>query len=436
MELKKILEGLNQLAKSQRLKALEDEVERIRSGGELPVASDEVNNHVHTLYSFSPYSPTAAAYMAWQAGLKAVGSVDHDSASGGLEMTEACKIIGMASTVGFELRVNMTGTKVEGKKTNNPDSHNISYIAIHGIPTNRIAEAEAFLEPIHEARNKRNVAQVEALNEILTSKGMSTIDFQKEVYEASRASEGGSITERHILAALSRKLIAENPDPSALLALLEEKLGMKLDGKIRSFIEDLENPHRMYDLLGILKSSFLPGFFIQPDEKECIPIKAAVDFALSIDAIPAYAYLGDVKESPTGDKKAEKFEDDYLDILIEDVKALGFLAVTYMPPRNDVSQLLRVQELCKKYDLMEISGVDINSSRQAFNCPEILMPEFRHLIDTTWALIANEKVCTQDPSKSIFQKAKSSTLEKAIADMAKVGANMDHRNPEAVLQLI
>jgi hypothetical protein len=277
---------------------------------------------------------------------------------------------------------------------------------------------------------------VEALNKILLSKGMSPIDYQTEVHEASRASEGGSITERHILAALSKKLIKEYPEPSDLLDLLAEKLGLVLEGKIRTFIEDLENPHRMYDLLGILKSSFLPGFFIQPDEKECIPVKEAVDFALSLGAIPAYAYLGDVKESPTGDKKAEKFEDDYLDLLIEDVKALGFLAVTYMPPRNEVSQLLRVQALCKKHDLMEISGVDINSSRQAFNCPEILMPEFRHLIDTTWALIANEKVCTQDPSLSLFKKAESVGLDEAIADMAKVGARMNHSQPESVLQNI
>lgn len=436
MKQQEILERLNHPSKAMRLQALEEEVARVKENGCSPEVSDEVNNHVHTLYSFSPYSPTAAAYMAWQAGLKAVGSVDHDSASGGLEMTEACKIIGMASTVGFELRVNMTGTRVEGKKTNNPDSHNISYIAIHGIPTDRISEAEAFLEKIHEERNKRNQAQVKALNEILTSKGMSTIDYQKDVFEASKASEGGSITERHILAALSTQLIKEYPEPSSLISMLDEKLGLKLDGKIKDFIEDLENPHRMYDLLGILKSSFLPGFFIQPDEKECIPVKEAVEFALSLGAIPAYAYLGDVKESPTGDKKAEKFEDDYLDLLIEEVKALGFLAVTYMPPRNEVSQLVRVQELCKKHELMEISGVDINSSRQLFNCPEILMPEFRHLIDTTWALIANEKVSTVDPAKSLFKNAETVGLDQAIADMAKVGSTMDHRRPEAVMEYL
>jgi hypothetical protein len=100
--------------------------------------------------------------------------------------------------------------------------------------------------------------------------------------------------------------------------------------------------------------------------------------------------LGDISESPTGDKKAEKFEDDYLDTFIPRLKSLGFRAVTYMPPRNTKAQLLKLQSLCAINGLMEISGVDINSSRQSFTCPEVLLPEFRHLIDTTWALVAHE----------------------------------------------
>ena len=42
-------------------------------------ASAEINNHIHTIYSFSPYSPSMAALLARDAGLGAAGSVDHDS---------------------------------------------------------------------------------------------------------------------------------------------------------------------------------------------------------------------------------------------------------------------------------------------------------------------------------------------------------------------
>lgn len=45
--------------------------------------------------------------------------------------------------------------------------------------------------------------------------------------------------------------------------------------------------------------------------------------------IAAYAYLGDVGNSVTGDKKAAKFEDDYLDELVGVLLELGFDAITY-----------------------------------------------------------------------------------------------------------
>jgi hypothetical protein len=34
----------------------------------LPPVARDVNNHIHTTYSFSPYSPTAAVYFARAAG--------------------------------------------------------------------------------------------------------------------------------------------------------------------------------------------------------------------------------------------------------------------------------------------------------------------------------------------------------------------------------
>ena len=52
-----------------------------------------------------------------------------------------------------------------------------------------------------------------------------------------------------------------------------------------------------------------------------------------------HAYLGDVGESVTGDKKAQKFEDDYLDEVIACLKDIGVPAVTYMPTRNTPEQL-------------------------------------------------------------------------------------------------
>jgi hypothetical protein len=159
------------------------------------------------------------------------------------------------------------------------------------------------------------------------------------------------------------------------------------------------------------------------------------EFALSIGAIPAYAYLGDVGESPTGDKKAEKFEDDFLEALFDELKAIGYRAVTYMPPRNTAEQLRRVRQLCREQGFMEISGVDINSSRQSFNCPKVLEPDFRHLVDTTWALIAHERLATVDPRLALFSPENplaAEPLERRLEIYAEKGKKFDpHKSDES-----
>ncbi|MDA3958657.1 PHP domain-containing protein [Oceanispirochaeta sp.] len=404
----------------------------------LPAESQEVNNHVHTTYSFSPYSPAASVWFARKAGLKAVGSMDHDSIGAARETLEAGKILGTATTVGFELRVNFTGTALEGRKMNNPDSANIVYMTVHGVPESKIGDVEEFLKPLQAKRNQRNREQTARLNDLILPFGLAALDFDRDIASLSETADGGSITERHILYGFSRALVSKYGKGQGLVDFIENNMDLKVKGKIRDFLLEDENPHYLYDLLGILKGSFMPRFFIQPDEEECLSVYRVVQFANDIGAIPCYAYLGDVSESPTGDKKAEKFEDDFLDDLIPEMKKIGFKGISYMPPRNTLAQLQRVQRLCHEYELMEISGVDINSSRQSFNCPEILQSEFSHLITATWALIAHEKLTAINPRWSLFHKDNplaSLSLNDRILRYGQWGEKMDQHHPEGIVKL-
>ena len=61
-----------------------DELREIRAkldAGKIqpPPETSYVNNHIHTTYSFSPYTPTEAVYTAWRHGLGTAGIMDHDS---------------------------------------------------------------------------------------------------------------------------------------------------------------------------------------------------------------------------------------------------------------------------------------------------------------------------------------------------------------------
>lgn len=284
-----------------RLKALRSHAESL--GPPLP-RTGESNNHVHTIYSFSPYTPAMAALRCRIAGLEAAGSVDHDSIAAAGEMRAACAVLGLGSVTGCELRVSFKDGPHAGRKINNPDSPGLAYMTIQGLPAGGSARLEAFLAPIRARRRRRTEDMCGAASDILAAAGLPRIDFDTEVAGRSKAAEGGGITERHLLAAVSHRLIESYGSGQSLIEGLERALGVEAPARTAALLAKPDNPHLLYDLLGLLKSGFLDRIFIQPDGIECPPAREVVALALAVGAVPAYAYLGDVGESPTGDKKA------------------------------------------------------------------------------------------------------------------------------------
>lgn len=396
-----LIKSLNAKTKNERLSALKDLTALEQRGEKEPdVKNGFVNNHIHTQYSFSPYSPSAAVYFAKRAGLETAGIMDHDSVGGCDEFIKAAQIAGVKITCGFETRIKMTGTALEGRKINNPDQISVAYVALHGIPHQNIGLCEEFLAPYREERNKRNRAMSENLSGIMAPFGLS-LDFDADIVPISMANEGGSITERHILYALSLKICERFGKGEAVVDFIKNRLKLNLSSKVEGYLKDTENPHYEYDLLGVLKSELVSKFYIDAD-RECPLLSDFISFANKVGGISAYAYLGDVGESVTGDKKAQKFEDEYLDELFILLKKSGFNAVTYMPSRNTQKQLDRVIKLCAEHGLFEISGEDINTPRQSFICQALAKDEFKHLRTSTYALIGHELSATEDIENGMF----------------------------------
>ena len=365
-----------------------------------PVTGRDVNNHIHTTYSFSPYSPTAAVWFAREAGLCTCGLMDHDSIAGAEEFLAAADVAGMAATIGMECRASFAGTPFGDRKLNNPDQSGVLYMTLHGVPHNRAAELNEAFAPYRAKRNDRNRRMVEAINGMMGRYGV-TIDFDRDVLPLSNYAKGGTVTERHLSSALAYRMLDVIGSGEKLIAFIKNELQLPISGKIEGYLLDENNPHRMYDLLGWIKSQLIARFYIDATD-ELPTVREALDLSERIGAISAAAYLGDVGDSVTGDKRAQKFEDDYLDELIPYIKELGFKAVTYMPSRNTRAQIERVRALCRKYDLLQISGEDINSPRQPFVCEAQRDPAYRDLVDSTWALIAHEWRSTVDPQNGLF----------------------------------
>ena len=377
---------LNAPTAEERLHNLKELLSREKTAP--TVRPEYANNHIHTTYSFSPYSPTAAVYAAREAGLATAGIMDHDTIRGAAEFRKAGALLSVGTTCGIECRVDFSETKLAGRKLNNPDQNGVAYMTIHSVPAAGFDRIDEVFAPLRAIRNKRNRAENENLNRILAPYGIG-LDFDQDVLPVSNAHCGGSVTERHIMYALAKRLIAERGEKD-LCDFLTQSLGLAVNDTSKARLADPENPHREYDLLGVLKSEFVPRIFI-PAKEECLTLKQVRALAEEVDAILCYAYLGDVTASVTGDKKAAKFEDDFLDELFDVLDGEGVKAVTYMPARNTDAQLARVQSLIRQHGFTDISGEDVNSSRQSMICDALTKPQCSHLVSRAWELVEREK---------------------------------------------
>ena len=376
-----ILNKLNASTKQERLANLQEVLDTTTFP---PMVPQYINNHIHTTYSFSPYSPTAAVYAARMEGLCTAGIIDHDSISGAEEFLEAAKLVDMPVTIGMEARVSMDGTRLEGRRTNNPDQVGVSYMTIQSVPHDKIHTLTEFFKPYQAARHARNRKMLEKINALV---GVE-LDYDWDVLPLSMAAENGGVTERHLMYALALCLENQVGRGQPMIDKLTD-MGMTLSDKQKKLLLDTEYPFYAYDVLGMLKGTFVPKIFIDATD-ECPKLSDMVKLCKDVDAYLCYAYLGDVGDSVTGDKKAQKFEDDYLDDVFECLKEEGVKAVTYMPTRNTPQQLTRLRGLCEQYGMFQISGEDINTPRQSFVIKAMEDPMFQNLIDATWKLIEHE----------------------------------------------
>jgi hypothetical protein len=388
-----MIEKLNHPLKEQRLLALSKLTQKDSIDGKKPnIRTFDINNHIHTFYSFSPYSPTMAAYYAYQAGLELAGIVDHDTLSGIKEFHEAASIIGIAATGGVEMRVKFPPFK--NQIINNPDQVGCMYMVAHGVPIYQLDAFDAYLKPYRAHREQRNRKMINHINHLIRSIGLK-LDYEKDVRMLSKVLEGGTVTERHLLFALAKVLLNQFKDIDDMISFIERTFDLTINRTQKERLTQVSNAWLPYDLMAVLKTN-TNKYYVEASE-ELPEAHEFVEKAISFGAIPAYAYLGDIESSVTQDKRKQNFEDSYLDDLMKELKKINVPAIAYMPTRNTPSQIERVQKLAKQHGFMEISGEDINQPRQAFTCDAYQKPSFHHLIETSWALIGHEVLSNQYP---------------------------------------
>src|SRR5208337_5228348 len=123
------------------------------------------------------------------------------------------------------------------------------YMIIHGVPARSVDLIGKMLRPIQEARELRGRRMVEGMNTLLPRYGLRALDWQSDVRSLSRADDGGTITERHILFAVAAAIVAKAGRGPALLDFLRTALGVHPPARVSAYLADPSNETLLYDLL-------------------------------------------------------------------------------------------------------------------------------------------------------------------------------------------
>ena len=117
---------------------------------------------------------------------------------------------------------------------------------------------------------------IQKINDIFKDYNIQ-LDFDKEVIPLSQYHDGGSITERHLLFALSKKIVRSFGNGQKLVDFLKIDLGIDIKPKIEKYLLDENNDFYEYDLLGVLKSDLVDKIYIDatlecPDVRRFWPL--------------------------------------------------------------------------------------------------------------------------------------------------------------------
>lgn len=384
-----------------RLNALKFLAAAVKNGELKPAENlGGISHHIYTTYSFSPYTPSKAAFMGYMSGLDTIGIIDRDSVSGAKEFLAACDMLGIAATFGAESLVNFGSTSLKDIQLNCAEQPSLGFCVLHGIPHQSIERFTGYFEYYAEKRTERLKKMADKYNELLKEYGL-TLDFEKDVAALGTVSDGGVLTEEHLLLAVANKILEKYDKGNDTVEFLLGELELELSDDQKKYLKDTFNPGYELDMVDVLRQDLLP-MWVDADE-ECPDVREFAKISKETGAILAYSYVG-TENVPA---------DELLSIL----KSLGFNGITYEPTKLSSEQLGEIQKLCVKYDLMQISGEFVNRPRQPFAAAEANTDAFEYLKDTSWAIIGHEKAASVNEEFGMFSKkiiGKFPTLQSRI----------------------
>ena len=392
---------LNDSDKFIRLHAVKALAESIKTGEiKRDVEGKGICNNIYTTYSFSPYTPSKAAFMGYMSGLETIGIIDNNSVGGAKEFLAACDMLGIAATFSAECLVDMGETKLCETALNFRIQPKLAYCTLKGIPHQSIERFSKYFEYYTEKRIERLKKMAEKYNEILAINGL-TLDFEKDVMSLATVSDGGTVTIDHLLLAVANKLLEKYNKGQEIIDYFIGELELELDEEQKKFLKDKFNPSYELDMADALKSDLAAMWIGAKDE--CPSIKEIAKISKETGAILTYPCSGD-------ESLSEEF--------FKELKDIGFKAVSYESSKLGEDRIKEISTICEKLEMLQLSGDFIDRPRNSFTASYSNTAVYDQLKETSWAIIGHEKAASVNEEFGIFSNKiieKFPTLKERVA---------------------
>jgi hypothetical protein len=321
----------------------------------LPPASDLVNLHCHTCFSYNGYdhSPSSLAWLAREQGWHMMATVDFDVLDGVEETLAAGDTLGVRVAAGLETRTILP--EFAAYEINSPGEPGVSYHIGVGLTRGEApAEAKRLLAQMRRTAAERNRDLVARVNAYLDP---VTIDYDRDVLPLTPADNA---TERHILIAYDVAARRRYPQRAALLAFWAAKLRAD-EAVVDQAIGATPSPSEL--VRGKLMKRGGVGYV--PPGPQSFPSYAEVTrMIIACGAIPVLGWLD-------GASAGEQRMDELLDLVL----ALGVGAVNIVPDRNwniadGAQRAIKVRALndfveqARARDLPILVGTEMNKAGQ------------------------------------------------------------------------
>ena len=361
--------------------------------------SDAVNIQTHTTYSFSPYTPTMAAYMAYKFDLMVAGILDNYTVAGAKEFIKACRILNITYSVGVELRADF-------KEPETPYSN----VALFGVAERYFKKLTAELAPFCSARRENVFSTVAAVNKKTAPHGIK-IDFDKDVKPLVH----DVLLSKYVYFALAEKLVSKFGEGERTRDFLIDSLKMELTETEKGLLSDRTNPYYVYDLANIISDNYtvFHTFKNYPSPETIVRI------AHGVGAICSYEYV--IKRGKG--KKTDEELIAYNERLIAKLKKLKFDAVSFDPSKFSKEVLASFKKLLKDNKLLPFNLTRVEFPRRRFDCacadPELK----RDMTDAVYAVVGSE-ICENNRASQGFITEKDLFVEdfsERVRLFAKIG---------------